>query len=218
MRNNFFEEYPSEKNLKKLELIKFPTTIYFATKSLKEFEGIQKKVFKKNPLVKSAYWPILKKSYWISPFSNTNELKKLYDELNDYKKDEKLNVLIDLELPFLKKRMFLKNTIIFFQNKKIIKKIIKKNTNANTNILTAEYPSPCKLISIKLKMLGVSYNTKKFKHEKLVMYYTSMIKNKFLKSQIKKQIKKETIKENLHIGLGTIARGALGREPILTPK
>ena len=47
------------------------------------------------------------------------------------------------------------------------------------------------------------------------MFYTSMIKNKTIKEKIKEHIARN---HSFQVGLGTIARGILGDEPILSPK
>jgi len=38
MQIEFYEEFPSKENLSKLKLIKFPTKIFIAAKSIKEFK------------------------------------------------------------------------------------------------------------------------------------------------------------------------------------
>ena len=47
------------------------------------------------------------------------------------------------------------------------------------------------------------------------MYYISMLKKEHLKNLILNRIKKIP-KKNLKIGLGVIAKGILGNEPLLT--
>ena len=42
---------------------------------------IQYKILEINSKVEVGYWPILEKSYWISPFSYTFELRKLYQKI-----------------------------------------------------------------------------------------------------------------------------------------
>ena len=133
MQIEFYEEFPSKKNLEKLKLIKFPTKIFIAGKSIKEFqkfENIAKK-YKKN--LEVAYWPIIKNSYWISPFSNTEDLVETFKKLETIEN----SLLIDLEFPLKNKLMILKNSFSFFRNKKLIKKFLEKNYK---RITTAEYP------------------------------------------------------------------------------
>ncbi len=220
MNVNFFEEFPNEKNLAKLKLVNFPSLIYVAAKSFEEFNFIRNKILKINSKVEVGYWPILKKSYWISPFSYTFELKELYEDSLKNKKDKPLKILIDLELPFLNSKLFFWNMFFFFKNKKLIKKLFTDSKKLNIQILTAEYPIPSKIVQKKLEWLGISYPIEKYPHKKIVMFYSSMVKNKFLLKKIKKYIAQRSLElgENLQIGLGTIAIGILGTEPILKPE
>ena len=70
---SFFEEFPSKKNLTKINLITWPTKLYIAAKSLSEFQLIRSELKHSSPknIKDIVYWPILEKKegYWISPFS-----------------------------------------------------------------------------------------------------------------------------------------------------
>lgn len=205
MKVEFYEEFPSEENLKKLRLIKFSTKIFIAAKSIKEFQRFEKiaKSYKKD--LEVAYWPIIPHSYWISPFSNTKDLIETFKELEKIKNC----ILIDLELPLRNKWMILKNSLSFFKNKKLIKKFMAKNCK---RITTAEYP--LSILTFFSKIIGLNYDVKT---EKSIMWYSSMI-SKFLNEKIKKNLQKLKNKENYSIRLGTIATGILGDEPILSPE
>ena len=205
MQIEFYEEFPNNENLSKLKLIKFPTKIFIAAKSVPEFKKYEKiaKQFKKD--LKVAYWPIIKNSYWISPFSNTKDLIELFGELNSIKN----HLLIDLELPLYKRwKMYFKNLFKFRKNKKLIKNFIEKNKN---RVVTAEYAH---IFSKLRKFLGLSYDVN---HEKSIMFYTS-IRSKKLNRKIMQNLNKIKNKDNYSISLGTIAVGILGNEPILPPE
>jgi hypothetical protein len=215
MKVNFFEEFPNEENLMKAKFINFNSTIYLAAKSLKEFREIKIRLNKINKKIEAAYWPILEKSYWISPFSYTSELNKLFKELSE-NKDKKLKVLIDLELPFLDSRLFFKNLFCFSKNKKIIKSFFE-NLDDNIEIMTAEYPMINNFFRRVIELLGVSYSLDRFSHKKCVMFYSSLIKSKFIKRKMTKLIFEEHKKyDKICVGLGTIAKGIVGNEPILS--
>jgi len=204
MQISFYCEFPTEKTLKKLKLIKFPCRIFLAAKSVQNFETISKKAKKINKKIKTVYWPIVKNSYWISPFSNTNDLTKLFKELNDKNND----VLIDLEPPILNKKLFLKNILKIRKNKKIIHSFLEKNKKRT---ITAQLPFPDSRI---MRFLGLDYEVKT---EKNLMFYSSMIPEK-IKNKIKNRLLKITNKEHYSIGLGVIAKGILKKEPILSPE
>lgn len=206
MNIEFYEEFPNEENLKKLKLIKFLTKIFLASKSIDEFRRYERiaKTFKKD--IKVAYWPIVKNSYWVSPFSNTNDLIELFNKLGKIEN----SLLIDLELPLKKRwKMYVKNIFHFRRNKILIKNFLEKN---KSRITTAEYSFA--FISNFMKLLGLNYN---IDYEKSIMWYSSMLSDKLNKT-IKSNFKKIKNKSNYSISLGAIAIGILGDEPLLSPK
>jgi hypothetical protein len=196
-------------------LIDFQSRIYIAAKNFKEFEKYKKEVLKINKKLDVGWWPIFEKSYWISPFSYTFELKKLIGELEKRSRKEKLRLMVDLELPFLNRKLFLINLFKFFRNKRLIKRIFKNQNEFNLEILTSEYPFGNSIIRFLMGFLGVSYSTERYGHKIISMYYTSMLKE-FFKKSIRGFISGFKNKKNLVIGLGTIAVGVFGNEPILS--
>jgi len=216
---DFFEEFPGDiKNLEKVKLIDFDSTIYIASKNLDEFLEYKKQIKHLNKKVDCAWWPIIESSYWISSFSKTEDLEFLLNEFKKYKLKAPLKVLLDLELPILKPKLFLKNFFSFRRNKRIIKSIFN-NKSINLDIRTAEYPFGGKFMSFILRIFGVNYSIKKYSHKKIMMYYSSMIPRWMHKGMKKRIVKRhKQLDDNLQIGLGTIAIGILGNEPILKPK
>jgi len=219
MRIDFFEEFPTEQNLDKARLINFNSTIYLAARSIKEFEGYEKQLKKINPSLEPAYWPILEKSYWISPFSYGYELENLTKELREHnqKSSRPLKVLIDLELP-LDKKLILINLPFYFKNRRLIKELFRKQKQFKIEISTAECALINRLTQKKLELEGISYSLKKHPHEKIIMFYPSMVKKEFTIEKIRKYIvkKHKEHKGSLSIALGTIAIGIKGNEPILS--
>ncbi len=202
MRIDFYEEFPSKENLDKLRLVKFKTRVFVAAKSLEEFYHIKRKI--KNRKVELAYWPIMKGSYWISPFSDTKDLINLFKKLDE----SKIRLLIDLELP-LKKGLIFKNLFKFTKNKRIINRFMEKNKE---RITTAQFPYS--FLQGLVRFFGLEYDVN---CEKSLMFYTSVIPS-IMKKSIAHSIKKIKNKEDYAIGLGTIARGILGNERILSAK
>lgn len=218
MKFNFFEEYQTLDNFKKTELINFNSTIFLAANSFNEYKENQKLLTSINPNLSTAYWPILPNSYWISPFSNTKDLQLFTKEI--FSINEPLTILIDLELPLVKhKELYFKNFFSFRKNKKILNNFFKEAPTHNINIVTAEYPPFFVGISFIYHLLGISFDVKKYRHTQCIIYYTSMIPNKFISKLIRKGIiRSKKINPNLQLGLGTIATGVLGNEPILSLK
>jgi hypothetical protein len=206
MKIEFYEEFPSEGNLSKLRSINFPTKIFIAAKSTEEFRKYEKiaKEYKKN--LEVAYWPIIKNSYWISPFSNTEDLIVLFKELNNIKN----KLLIDLELPLKHRwKRCIRNIFCFKKNKNIIKIFLEQNKK---RVTTAEYAST--ILSNIMKLLGLNYDVD---YERSIMWYSSMFPNS-LNKKVKDALYKLKRKENYSVSLGTIASGILGNEIILSPE
>jgi len=202
MQIEFYSEFPTKKNLQKLKLIDFPSRIFLAAHSIEKFKKLEKQVKRINKKAEYAYWPLVKNSYWISPFSNTSDLKNLFNNLNKIKN----HLLIDLEPPLLNKKLFLKNIFSFFKNKKLIKEFIENNKE---RITTAQHPFPKSKI---IKFLGLNYN---INTEKSFMYYTSA-NHEVVNNRIRGYLKKIENKKNISVGLGTIDRGVVTTK-ILSP-
>ncbi|PIN76764.1 hypothetical protein COV17_01265 [Candidatus Woesearchaeota archaeon CG10_big_fil_rev_8_21_14_0_10_36_11] len=196
----------------KVCFVTWPTTIYIAAKSIQEFESIISKHKKKN--VTYGYWPVLEKSegYWLSPFSSTNAIKRVIAEIKSHKNKNK--IMWDAEFPFRHPWFFLRCGR-YFRNMFLIKKFFQQN---GKYIYTSEYAIRNTVSEFLLKIMGVSFSPQKYKNKKIIMYYTSM--HKSLSHHLLRNIQRlhQTYGEMLHIGLGTIATGILGEEPILSPR
>ena len=200
MRISFFEEFPTKRNLAKINLITWPTTLYVAAKSVQDFEKIQHSIKKKN--VTCGYWPILEKNegYWLSPFSSAKAIKRVITEV---KSNPKTKVMWDAELPFRHPWFFLRCDR-YWRNVFKIKKFFKRY---GKNIYTSEYAMRNVFSSFVLRMMGVSFSPKKYNNKKIIMYYTSM--HKSLSHHLLNNVKSLHTKygNSLHVGLGTIATG-----------
>ncbi len=115
---SFFEEFPTAKNLDKLRFVRWPTKIYLAARSLKEFKRIKSRV--KNVYIKEfVYWPVLgvNEGYWISPFSKRGALKRIFSEI----KNKNVPVMIDAELPTTSNpSLYVTQLFNFLSNKRLI--------------------------------------------------------------------------------------------------
>jgi hypothetical protein len=222
MRIDFFEEYPTTETLVHARDITWPCTIYLAAPSLDAYKAASTILASINPRIESAWWPTLARSYWISPFSNTDELFELRRTLRAYN-GPRLKILLDLELPLLHKLLLFKNALTVIGGKRIIRSILEMHDRFD--FATAEYP-PVGTLSEKLKRaFGVSYESSLYHHRNIPMMYTSMIRGytRFLPINLVAKIRKNLLttahseRGGMSIGLGTIARGAIGNEAILRP-
>ena len=216
MKINFFEEFPTKENLKKLNLVTFPSTVFIAARSIKDFDGIKKKI--RNKKITLGYWPILKhhEGYWLSPFSSPKAVKRTINEIKSYKFP--LKIMWDAELPFRHPWLFLRIDHFIQNIPRIRKFFIKMKYEKNRQIYTSEYPVRNKLMELLFRFLGVFFSPKRYDNYKIIMYYTSMHKlvSKLFLSNIRKI--QQNYKSKVQVGLGTIATGILGNEPILNYK
>lgn len=196
MKFCFFEEFPSDENMNKLKLIKFPVKVFVAARSFDEFNKISKRYSQKN--ISFGFWPILKVSdgYWFSPFVSLKVLKK---SLADASRASL--VLIDLERP--RNSWLLFNVIMFFRKKRLLQKFI----SGHNEVYTAEYATT------RLKWLGLSSKVHA-RHKVGKMVYSKRIP--FDTSFVIRSLK-ESYGKNLVIYLGCIAQGINGNEAILSP-
>ncbi|MFP4119158.1 MAG: hypothetical protein ACLFTH_03830 [Candidatus Woesearchaeota archaeon] len=208
---NFFEEYLKPENLSKLNLVKHKSILFLACEDLDEFNQQKKRIEKDYRNITAGYWPILDKSYWISPFAPTRELKRIHEELEMI--DRKTPILLDMELP-LRVRSYFRNLFLFGRHKQMIRQIVKLADEKELDMYYCENPSTSKKKLKLLRFLSVSLNPEKHKGKLLVMYYTSM-KGEKTKTRIDEILKKfaKEYKKRLVLGLGTTATGQMGDEP-----
>ena len=202
---SFFEEFPTEENLDKVKLVDFKTKLYIAAKSLNEFLEIKKKIKNKN-IIEIIYWPILEmnEGYWFSPFSKRNAILRIFNGLQG----KSIPVMIDLELPFTRnKLLFITQAFNFFRNKKLIRKFIENYKN----VYTCEYFPNGSIKDKVMKFLGLHFDKRVIK-----MFYSSMHHVSNLEEELKGE--KEKYGNNFIASFGTIAKGILGYEPILSFK
>ncbi len=219
MKISFFEEFPTNENLEKLKLINFPTKLYIAARSLQEFRklgNIARKFIPDQRNPKSlglSYWIILKKweGYWISPFSIRSALLRTMNEV----RNEPIEVMLDLENPSHARWLYLLGLPNFRRNKKFIKEFIEYREQTHLFSTLVELPGDEK----KLKFWGLAYETETSYIAR--MFYTSLIKwSREKRSSKLREVCEEGVKKYgkyFQIGLGCIAKGVSGVEPILSP-
>ena len=231
MQINFFEECidGAETDLANARLITWPATIYIAAKSLSEFEDRRNLLFSINPELSAAYWPILPNSYWISPFADPDELDTLRNELIDYRGSGRyegtcLSVLLDLELPILKPSQFARNAFSYFSNRKRVRRLLHLKKE-NISLVTAEYWYAIGWAKFLTMFGGVTYSNNQSKHTRLIMYYSStlkqngVVKHSEAMNYMKIALTKEAARDKgVQAALGTTSIGILGDEIRMTPQ
>ncbi|HNW43391.1 MAG TPA: hypothetical protein PKI19_02735 [Elusimicrobiales bacterium] len=216
---DFFEEYPDKINLRKAELIDFDSTIYLAARSFREFREAEKLLKEANPKLRAAFWPVLESSYWISPFARPSELAALFEALLAEGRGGRLEILLDLELPLLRKSLLLMEFVHFLKNKTAIKNFLSDCGKQNTGVTTAEYPGLCRAMRLFYQFAGLSWPAGVSPHKRIILFYSSMVKREWQDKLFRRYLSEEARRTGraIQVGLGTIARGAFGDEPVLSP-
>lgn len=210
----FWCEFPKEINWNLMnKLIDFPTEVYFAAKSRKEYLSYKKKI--KNKFIKAGAWPVLDKKdgYWFSGYTSKKNIDKL-------KQFNGINIKIDIEPPIIKGnynlwllfRWLFPAIIKNSKNKDYLKKIVYKLNKTNTIILSG-FPFPRFILKrfgddLELKenicksyMFYSSFSPVLFKHLDY-LYFRYFIKNKL-----------KLHKEKVYFALGLIGYGIYKTEP-----
>jgi hypothetical protein len=216
---DFFEEYADLANLRKAELVGFDSTVYLAARSLPEFRSAAQRLHDVNPRLRPAFWPVLRKSYWVSPFSYPRELVALFEEILLASREMQLEVLLDLEIPLLQTSLFLRNLMHFLRNKRAIRTFLRRRGNGALAVTTAEYPGFCQPMRWCYEFSGISYPTGASLHRRMVLFYSSMVKRRWMDALFRSYIAKELARTDrtIQVGVGAIASGAFGDEPVLSP-
>lgn len=213
MRIDFFAEFPEEGELQKANEVDFPCTVWIAADSYEEYLDYKKELNQANSEVQSAYWPIVENSYYISPFASSEDVDEYFSELGKIE-DEK--ILVDVERPFYNRWLYLKNFMDFFRNRKSIRNFLGDRNDGKLEVMTAEFPG-VPYFNWFRRLLGTSYSIQRLGHERCPMYHTSMMSSLKI-SLAKKSLRQKAGSEDMAVGLGTIATGMEGDEPILPPE
>lgn len=163
------EEFPTEANLTKLELIDFPVNIFVAAESISDFRKTEEKLKKHPNLGLVGYWPILKKDegYWFSAFSKRKATTRIIKELEGI--DSPISVLWDAELPHLRRRLFLTELPRFLGNRKMVEDFIV-DPQEKIPLYVAENRRRGFICDLASKFLGVTFG-RNLKYNLVEMLY-----------------------------------------------
>lgn len=205
---SFFEEFPNETTLDKIAQVGFDTRIYVAARNLSDFYNYEEEFKARNGRVTEVvYWPILdgNDGYWISPWSDSQALEKLFSEIKERKDQRRLEVLLDLEPSLKRSRLF--NFEDFNQNKRGITQFVRDADNYNISVSTVEKSYIPDWI---LEALGLSFAPEVYGNEKIKMYYSSY-RRRFLPDSVVDKLYERKVKQyaqkKIRLGLGLIAPG-----------
>lgn len=219
------EEYPTDENLRKLELFDFRIDVIIPAPTIKKFEERKREIKQSNSKVdRVGYWPLFQDStYWLSAWQEPKKLERKLEEFKEISQSKKPFYLVwDAEPPRNKRPVFaivLPKPRYFKRNVKSIKEFIQEANYYNIEIITAELPSIMGGEKI-LEEQALAFN---YGQPKVKMVYTSFGKFvPFVGVPIMRKILKHEIKKfkdypgEFAIGLGCTAKGAWGKEPIMS--
>lgn len=215
MEINFFEEYPTEENLSKLQPVDFKTRVYLGFENAKDFVKTKHEIeshFKGR--IQVGYWPLLKlrEGYWLSAFSKNAAIKRVVAELE--RKGEKFSVVWDAEFPLLEKKLFVSEFLNMFSNRKLINTALTKSYSSHP-VVVAEFPRS-RMNNFLAELGGVTFPFTSY--HRLDMLYTSMMKTENKENYMKQIIRGNLGKyKNYSVGLGLLERGEGDLSPLLTP-
>ncbi|MGE0713107.1 MAG: hypothetical protein AB7N76_35310 [Planctomycetota bacterium] len=213
MRIDFFEEYPTPETLAPAARLGAPTRVYLAARGLEDYRRAAGLLRELAPLAEPAWWVLLPRSYWVSPLAAGDELTALQAALTGPAAPGA--ALLDLELPLVRPLRFLAGAPGFARNKERLRALFAAAGARGLSLATAEYPALGPGSARLLGALGVRYPGE---HLRLPMCYRSLLPGP-LRRRMWAQVAREAAAApgRVGVGLGTIARGALQREPILPP-
>ena len=214
MNISFFEEFPSRQNLEKLTLVSWPSKLYLAARSLREFTAVVGRIKRKN-IRTFIYWPVLerKEGYWISPFSQRKALKRIFRELGG----RRIPVMLDLELPTTQNPLlYLTQAFSFIANKRLIRQFIQNYRGA---IYLAEYYPEGKWKERMLQFLGLHYPSfprasPSVKIIKMLYHSLHPFKEEYVKQELKRG--RSEHQKNFLVAYGTMGTGIQRTEPNIT--
>jgi len=176
MQFGFYEEFPTEDNLKRLDDIDFPLThLVISAENVDEFYELERKL-KKHDIEKIVYWPRLEEEegYWFSPWSENCALGRKIQEVLNRPNQDQITIHWDAEPPLIKggRHLLLKETPNFLKKRENIQDFIKNASKYNIRIITGEIPST--LIPERiLRHLGLSFNPNYYGNDMVKGLYTS---------------------------------------------
>ncbi len=216
MRIDFFEEFPQSSQLQPARQIDFPSTIFLAAWSLSGFLHVQERLARVHDGLATAYWPLLRRSYWLSPCSSPRELRRLTAELGHQAAPERW--LFDLELPYLRPRALFRRHL-WLQRKAQIAELFDTADQYGRKVYCAEYPVVAAWQRRLLQWSGLAWDSDAQPHTRVTMCYGSIIRWSAVRRRILDDLSRVAREEPspVAVGVGTLALGVDGREPTLSP-
>lgn len=220
------EEYPTDENLSKLELFDFPIDVIIPALTIKEFEERKREIKQSNANIdRVGYWTLFPDdTYWLSAWQEPQKLERKLSEFRERgQESEEFYLVWDAEPPRSKPPfipIWSPKPFYFWYNVEKIQKFIKEAPKKyNIKIATGELPSTLPLWSEKkLEECGLAFNYGQIKGKMLYTSFGLIPPGKWILRQfLRKEIRKfKDYQGEFAIGTGCTAKGAWGKEPIMS--
>ncbi len=229
------EEFSTDENLEKIELIKeIPVEIVLAAENIKKFDELKTQVENSGENIRRVgYWPLFsdEEGYWQSRFSSPQAIDGLIGEAKDYSSPENPLLLYwAAETPLRKKpSLIISNFLKSFDNQKKIIEFFKEHAAYGIHLVTNEMPVmalPGAPPQFFQKLTGTSFDPKKCGNDEIIKglyssFYRSLgreVIDKYADWLLRTQIRHGGKKygEKFSTNTGCLAAGAMGDEPPLT--
>jgi hypothetical protein len=202
------EEEPNLQNLEPASLVRFAATVFLAAPNRAAFERARDLLHQSNSNLRAGWWVQPARSLMISAFADADELNAARSELHAMPAGQP--VLLDLEVPFWDpKRLVhrpsdLRRTAGAFA-------LLVATVQRHHELWTAEWPPPgvdwptC----LRLTMPSAS--------ERVYMLYSTMMP-RWWQYLLARRLQRRFRSEPGIVGIGTLAPGIAGGDPVLTPE
>lgn len=197
MRVDVFCEYPEEELAHAADL--WPCTIHIACRTHAEFLAYRERLSRINRRVEASWWVVVPETYWTSAFTDP---KILVEYARQLARIPPQRILLDLEAPLLAPRKLLSGLLRLRRGKRALARLVA--AAERHHVSTAEYPLVPRRL---LRAFGLSHPSP---DTRIVMCYRSML-------GVLTRASWRALAEDHSVGIGTLATGAFGTEPILSP-
>jgi hypothetical protein len=177
------------------------------------FEDARRRLQETNPSLRAAWWPVLPRSLTLSALAEAEEIDELERMLRDA--EEPLTVLLDLELPIWDRSKMLRLLRQPSARRRAARALDRLFATALAfhSVWTAEYPPllPAWLtqpLRLELRTLTVT---------RVYMLYSSLLP-RWWRPLLVRRVAGRLTERGGAIGVGALATGIAGNEPILSPE
>lgn len=200
------EETPTAENLERASLVRFPATVFLAAPDRAAFERASDLLHQSNPDLRAGWWIQPPRSLMVSAFADADELEAARAELQVMPAGQP--VILDLEVPFwdpkrlVHRRSELRRTAAAFAS-------LVATAQRRHELWTAEWPPPIVDWPRSLRLTVPSAS------ERAYMLYSTLMPP-WWQQLLARRLERRFRSEPGMVGVGTLAPGVAGNEPVLT--